>query len=247
MKIGILPGIGLIVCLAYAAAVETQRAMTVVSTTVLALQAPVTQVRPGQRLMGFSLSKASVIGGPYGTLTGRVRLDFVAPNGGTTVYLTAEPPLNAVITLPPSVHVNESQAQGTFEISTAAVQATRQGTITARAGGVSRSATLTVEALRIQALGIIPPGGFGPFQATGTVTLNLPAPGNTTVTLTSSNPNVVRFGAIGSAQNTGNVVIQQNQSLGTFPVLASPVTQPTTVTVTATLNGSTRSSSITVR
>jgi len=93
---------------------------------------------------------------------------------------------------------------------------------------------------------IVPAAGIGPFTATGTIALNARPAANKTVTLTSSN-SMVRFGTIGNAQSNASVTFTSASSLRTVQVVASAVTQPTTVTITAKLGAQTLTRQITVR
>lgn len=209
-------------------------------------QEPIVPTQPGHRLRSLTLFQTSVIAGT--AFTGRVSLQFVAPTGGTTVSLTTNP-LPAVEgenLVPSQVEVARGEASATFQVRTNPVQSTRQVTITARAGGVTRTASFTIQPL-LATLVIVPPAGLGAFQATGTVTLNAPAPPTTVVALESSNPDVVRFGNAGSSQATRSQPIQTTQSFGSFQLFARQVSQDTPVTIRATLNGRTVSQTMTVR
>ncbi len=209
---------------------------------------PIVPTQPGHRLRFLTLSETSVVGGA--AFSGRVTLQFVAPRGGTSVSLTTDPLPGVegenLAFVPSHVVVAQGEASATFQVRTNPVQFTRQVTITARAGGVTRTASFTVQPL-LATLVIVPPAGLGAFQATGTVTLNAPAPPNTLVGLESSNPDVVRFGNAGGSQATRSQPIQTSQSLGTFQLFARQVSQDTPVTIRATLNGRTVSQTMTVR
>jgi hypothetical protein len=151
------------------------------------------------------------------------------------------------VQLPAGVEVPAGKTDATFSITTFSVTSERHITIEASAGGVTRTASFTIEPLQVESLTIVPAVGFGPFEAQGTVGLNVLAPADTSVRLTSSNPEVVRFGTVGNAQADRTVLFHRNESSKPFSLVASAVPQNTTVTVSATLNGKTVSRSVTVR
>lgn len=212
------------------------------------LQEPITPTQPGHKLASLALSKTSVIGGA--AFSGRVTLQFVAPRGGTSVSLTTDPLPGIegenLAFVPSHVVVPQGEASATFQVRTNPVPSTRQVTIIAKAGGVTRTAGFTIQPL-LATLVVVPSAGLGAFQATGTITLNAPAPSNTFVSLESSNPDVVRFGNAGGSQATRSQPIQTGQRLGTFQVFARPVSRDTTVTIRATLSVRTVSQTMTVR
>ena len=196
----------------------------------------------------LTLSQTSVVGGA--ALTGKVILSAPAPGGGLSINLTLTitPAGSNVASVPSSINVPEGERSASFPITTFPVQVNTEVRIRAAASsGIPRFGTFTVQRLQVASLVVVPAAGFGPFQAQGTVTLNAPAPSNAVVTLTSSNPGVVRFGTAGSGQNSTSLQFQQNQGSKTFQVAASSVSQITTVTVSATLNGNTVSRQVTVR
>lgn len=196
-----------------------------------------------------TLTQTSVVGGA--AFTGTVVLSAPAPKGGLSINLnlTLDPAGGNAASVPSSVNVPVGDRSASFPITTSSVQVNTQVRIRAAAStGIPRFATFTVQPLQVATLVIVPAAEFGPFQAQGTVTLNAPVPSNTVVTLTSSNPTVVRFGTTGSGQNSIGLQFQQNQALKTFQIAAGSVSQTTTVTVTATLqNGNTVSRAVTVR
>ena len=202
----------------------------------------------GGPVRALTLSQASVVGGTV--FTGRVVLSAPAPGDGVSINfnLTFDPADANAASVPSSVNVPEGERSASFPITTFPVQVNTQVRVRAAAGsGYPRFGTFTVQPLRVASVVIVPAAGFGPFQAQGTVTLNAPAPSNATVTLTSSDPSVVRFGTTDSGQNSTSLLFQQNQGLKTFQVAASSVSQITTGTVTATMNDNTVSRQVTVR
>ena len=216
-------------------------------------QEPIPPAQLGRKLRSLTLSKTSVVGGS--SLTGRVLLEFLAPSGGTRVALRLS--TDSILPedieggvkarLPVSVDVAQGKADATFSITTLPVLSERHITIEASAGGVTRTATFTIEPLLVASIVIVPPAGLGPFEAQGTIGLNAFPPSDANVSLSSSNPAVVRFGTFGSAQANHTLVFHPNESSKGFSLVASPVPQTTTVTITAALNGRSVTSTVTVR
>jgi hypothetical protein len=103
-----------------------------------------------------------------------------------------------------------------------------------------RTFTATVtSASSLSSLAISPAQVTAGSSATGTVTLNGPAPGaGAEVALSSSDPAV-------AAVNV-RVFVPAASTTGTFPISTAAVTSTTVVTVTASYDGATRSSTITV-
>ena len=196
-----------------------------------------------------TLTQTSVVGGA--AFTGTVALSDPAPKGGlsVTLNLTLDPAGGNAASVPSSVNVPVGDRSASFPITTFAVQVNTQVRIRAAASsGIPRFATFTVQPLQVASLVVVPAAGFGPFQAQGTVTLNAPTPSNAVVTLTSSNPSVVRFGTTGSGQDSIGLLFQNNQAFRTFQIAAGSVSQITTVTINATLkNGNTVTRAVTVR
>lgn len=92
-----------------------------------------------QTLATFSMNTASVKGGTVATLS--VALSGPAPAGGTVISLTSS---NAALPLPASVLMPAGAAQGYLQVDTRTVTTPVAVTVTGAAGGVSRTATLTV-------------------------------------------------------------------------------------------------------
>ena len=91
-------------------------------------------------LSSLALSPASVTGGSPST--GTVALSGAAPAGGVAVTLSSSN--TAVATVPASVTVAAGASSATFTVGTTSVSSSTPVTISASAGGVTRTATLTV-------------------------------------------------------------------------------------------------------
>lgn len=166
-------------------------------------------------LIGLTLAPSTVVGGGVGGIvTGTVTLSGPAPAGGVLVKLESvafdgsgnavpyeNPSAGAV---PSSVLVPAGESAATFQVSTNQVESQSSLTIRASYKGVSKQAKLTVEPSPVSLVSftiaptLVIGGTASPGGATGTVTLNRPAPaGGTTITLSSAIPERVISGGRG--------------------------------------------------
>jgi thermitase len=182
----------------------------------------------------LTLDPTSVTAG--GTARGTVVLSRPAGAGGTVVELRSSNPTlawcAAQITIP------QGQTTGVFDIRTAA-NGTGSATITASSGGVSRTATLqVVSPFRVQSVAVSPAAITGGQSATLTVRLTMPAPaGGVQVSLQSNAP---------QASLPASVIVPAGQSSVSVQVATHPVAQRVHATLTAALNGSQASTTLTI-
>lgn len=182
----------------------------------------------------LSLNPTSITAG--GTVRGTVVLSRAAGAGGAVVQLRSSNQnlawCAAQITIP------QGQTTGTFDVSTAA-NGVGNATITAAAGGASRTASLqVVSPYRVQSVSITPATVAGGGNATLTVRLTTPAPaGGIQVSLSSSAPQV---------SLPASVAVPAGQASVSVSVRTNPVAQRVQATLTAVLNGSEVSTTLTV-
>jgi hypothetical protein len=196
------------------------------------------------QLKSLNVDKSQVVAGSSASVvTATVSLSFVAPPSGAAVRFSVAPNLQGAGALASpevaSVTIPQGHTSASVQIRTfpnPAYASSTLCTLTASYGGSSKTVTFTVERLRIASMVVLPATGFGGFTATGTLTLSaVPAPG-TTIALTSDHPDVVRFGTIGNAQNSGNLAFDgKSGAIKTFTVVVSSVPKPTTAAIRATL------------
>ncbi|MCX7993853.1 MAG: S8 family serine peptidase, partial [Fimbriimonadales bacterium] len=181
------------------------------------------------------LNPASVQAG--GVSRGTVILNRPAGSGGVVVQLQSSNPHLAWCAA--SITIPQGQTTGTFNASTNA-SGSGSTTITAAAGGVSRSATLQiVSAFRVQSVALSPTTVAGGQTATLTVRLSMPAPsGGAQVQLTSSNPAIASLPA--------SVQVPAGQQSASVRVSTVPVSNQASIALTASLNGSQSSATLTV-
>jgi len=189
-------------------------------------------------LSSLSLNPASVTGG--NSSTGTVTLSGAAPSGGAVVALSSSNTVAARV--PSSVTVAAGATSATFTVSTSAVAASTTATISGVYGGVTRSAALTVvpappPAATLSSLTLNPTSVIGGVQSsTGTVRLSAPAPaGGAQVMLSSSN---------GAARVPSSVIVPAGATSATFTVNTSVVLISTSATISASYNGTTRTTSL---
>ena len=200
---------------------------TVTKTTTLTVAPPT--------LSRLTLSPTSVGGGK--PATGTVTLTGPAPEAGLVVSLTSS---NAAATVPETVTVPGSATTTTFPITTSVVTSTTSVSVRATFGTVTKSATLSVKPTALSSVTITPTSIISGATATATVNLtgNAPASG-ATVQLANSVP--------GAASAPATVVVPAGSSSATFTVSAETVPVVTSVRITATYAGLSKSVSFSVK
>ena len=194
-------------------------------------------VTPGSspKLTAITLSPTSTPG-TVSTTNNSVSLSANAVSN-TTVTLTSSN--TSAATVPSSVVIKAGSSSQLFTIATQAVTSAQTVTITATANGVSLSNTLTVvpglKSITLQASSV----SGGTTTTTNRAYLTGNAAAATSVTITSSNSSVAKI-------TTTPVTIAAGSSSHVFTIVTSPVTTTQTVTITATANGISKSSTLTV-
>jgi hypothetical protein len=165
-----------------------------------------------------------------------VQLTGPAPAGGAVVSLSSSDPVAAPV--PASITIAAGFAFDQFRFNIGSVNTARPVTINATLNSTSASVTFAVQPATLQSL--TTPGQYtGGFAMQTIVMLSGQAPaGGTVVSLSSSNPALVNVPA-------SVTVAAGNQSIS-FTVPTSAVTAPTAVTISATLNGTTVQSQVTL-
>ena len=187
----------------------------------------------------LTLSGVTVNGGT--SVTGTVSLGGPAPTGGALVTLTSSSP-SATFPNGKTVLIPAGSQSANFTIATASVTASTAVTITGSYGAFKQSARFTiVPPSSIASVSISPAsliGLYGGGPATGTVTLTGAAADGTVVTLSSSLPTLVTVPA--------SVSVPSGSKTATFPVSAFNVSATTSAVVSATLQGTTKTGTVTV-
>jgi trimeric autotransporter adhesin len=191
---------------------------------------------PTPTLFSMELHPSEVIGG--GSVTAEPDLNAPAPSGGVTVGLSSSNP--ALAAVPSSVTIPAGSYLTNVTITTSAVTAVTDVTITATLPSGSLSSTLQIDPPEtLSALSLNPTTTSGTNGSSGEVTIGAPAPTDGfTVDLQSSAPSVASVPA--SAEVPSG-------STGTgFTVTTADVTTATTVTITATVGTTSLSATLTV-
>lgn len=171
------------------------------------------------------------------TATGTLTLTFAAPAAGAVVSLSSDNPAAVV---PATVTIPGGATTTTFSITTKAVPKSVIATIKATLGGLDQFAKLEIRSARISAVSVAPASLTGGAPAVGTVTLDSPAavPAGLVVSLSGSDP-------AGTVPAT--VTIPLGAATATFPVTTVVVPAPVTETLTATLDGISKTAALTIQ
>lgn len=187
-----------------------------------------------QLLSAVSVSPTSIVGG--NEATGTVLLLGPAPSGGFTVSLSDN---HSRVSVPSELTVPEGQTSAAFPITTQEVTTDASVTISASNSGTTRQASLSVRRPILKSV-TAPTDAPKNAQVTGRVALNYSAPtGGATVALESSNPGVATVPA--------SVVVPASRTYVDFPIQTGAVQADASVTITASANGTVRSTNMTVR
>ena len=192
-------------------------------------------------LTSLDVNPATVVGGSASS--GTVVVSVAAPDT-TVIALSSSNP--AVASVPASVTVPTNGFTGTFTITTSAVQASTAVVITASLNGASRTGTLTVTpqsapppSASLQSLALSPSSVTGGTGSQGALVLSGAAPAaGAAIALSSSNTAVVAVPA--------GATVAAGATSAVFAVTTSAVGSATTVTISATYNGVTRTADLTV-
>ena len=181
----------------------------------------------------LTLSPTEVNGGSLST--GMVTLNGPAPKGGLVVHLKTSFSAASVLG---SVTVSQGQTSASFTIKTTGVAAQKAVNISASYGTVVLTAVLTIDPPVLTGLNFNPSSVTGTLNSVGTVTLSGAAPSSGMVVKLKSGSGVVTVPA--------SVTIPSGKSSATFTVKTSSVSTSTFATVSATLNGTVETASLTV-
>jgi hypothetical protein len=218
----------------------------------------------GRIPLTLTFAPSTLVGGTATTAT--VTLGTPAPGGGATVTITNPPGTTVqagaaqVGTIQSigstKIKVDGGQQSVTFRVLTAGVAAGTVATFTASSGNDQATATLTVNPASLVSVSIAPATMLGGTNATGTVTLDGPAPAGTGATIqlagTVTSNAFLSDGSVRtvSAQSPflpTTVTVPPGGSSATFAVTTTPVSPDQTITVSATLGNSARSTTFVVK
>ena len=181
------------------------------------------------------LTPPTVPGGQ--TATGTLNLTLPAPAGGSVVSLSSD---NAAAVVPATATIPAGATTTTFTITTKAVPQTVNVTIKATLAGLDQLARLEVRSARITGVSVAPASLTGGAPAVGTVTLDSPVAvaAGLPVSLSSSDP---------SGTVPATVLVPLGATTATFPITTAVVPAPVTDTLTATLDGISKTTALTLQ
>jgi len=191
---------------------------------------------PASQLAGISVDLANVA--PGAIVTGTVSLGGAAPTGGVVInFLSTNVSLAGT---PGNVVIAEGSSSATFPLPILGNTLTMPTSfrVYASDGSVSRFTSLTVTPV-VQLSNVMVNPVEGGFSSAGSVSLTVPAQsGGATVALSSGDPNLLSVPA--------SVFLPQFYSAISFSATTTPVQAITTVPVTATFNGQSVTSNVTL-
>lgn len=167
-----------------------------------------------------SVSPEEVTGGT--AVTGSMTLTGPAPKNGIKVSLSTN---SSSATAPSSVLVAAGATTATFIVKTLPVSTQKVVSITAKFGGSSQSAGITIDPPSLSSLMLNPTAIKGGKTSIATVTIGSPAPSGGLVISLSSN--------LTSATVPKTVTIPAGKTSATFKVNTKPVKAAVTATITA--------------
>ena len=140
------------------------------------------------------------------------------------------------------MHIKEGDTSATFDITTSPVKQNTAVTITANLNGIKRTttktATLSINPVQPKTIAVSPSTVKGGVQSLATITINgMAPPGGADISLKSSNAH---------AKVQPSIHIGPGSSSVTAAVNTTAVTANTTVTITATSSGASKSATLAI-
>jgi hypothetical protein len=186
-------------------------------------------------LKSLSISPSSITGGAQPTAI--AMLSGQAPPGGAIIALSSDSP---AVTPPPSVFVNAGSFSVSFSLQTNSVATTTTATVTATWNGADASAPITLlPAVAPTAISLSPTSTVGLGGSSfATVSIATAQPTDTMFQVTSSHP------AVASVPN--GMMVPAGTTRGGFNIFTSSVSADTTVTISVSGGGVTKSAALLV-
>jgi len=184
-------------------------------------------------ISSFTISPTSVVGGT--SSSGTVQLTGPAPSAGIMVGLSSN---NASVQPPATVTIPSGANYVTFSITTKPVATAVTASVQATLGSTKKIASLTATPPVLTKLAVSPTAVQCGSSATGTVTLNGPAPvGGIAVNLSSNTL---------SATVPSSVTVAAGATSGTFTITTSGVSTVTNANITASQGGASFNALLTI-
>lgn len=184
-----------------------------------------------------SVTTSSAVYGGNSQSAGVV-LDVAAPAAGLAVALTSSNP--TALQVPASAEVPAGETRGNFTYTTSGVAGNTPVVLTARAGGASATATVTVLRAILADMTFDPYIVYDGISSVATVRLKGKAPtGGLEILLFSGHPPL--------AQVPANLMISGGSSSGTFTITTRAVTSQQVVSINATLGSQSLARTLTLQ
>lgn len=187
-------------------------------------------------LSTLTVPSSSIVGG--NSVQATLTFNKPAPAGGADVVLAGG---NGLLSFPASVTVPEGQTTLAFTVTAQPVNAETNVSLTATYAGIVKTASIRVAPPppSIKSVSFTQSNIIGGDIVLGTVTLSNSAPSGTFVTLTSSSPAIV-------LPLQASLTFGSGASTAEFFILTFAPPANATVTITASLNGDSKATDITV-
>ncbi len=189
---------------------------------------------PGVSITQISVAQGSLAGGQ--PTEGTVTLSGAAPSGVIVTLSSSHP----TVVVPSSLSVAAGAASASFPIATQAVTAMTEVSITATLGSSTQSTTLRVNVPGPRIVNLtVDPSVAGGTTSSASVEMDRAAPeGGVAVALSSDNP---------AARVPATVTVPAGATRATFVIPTQGGSAKVRATITATLNGDSRSATIVIR
>ena len=184
-------------------------------------------------LNGFSLSPTAAIGG--NPVTATVSVNNEALTAGDVITITTDG--NPAVPQPTNPVVPAGATSVSFSVATHAVSANATVTLTARYGGVSKTASLSIVTATLTGFSILPNSVIQGGNTTGTVTLNANA---------GPTGNVITIAGTGPAVLPATVTVPAGGRSKTFNISTASVTATVTEHITATFGTTVQNQTLTI-
>jgi hypothetical protein len=221
-----------------ATAVATLTPVTITATFVTSASTAVTVTPAPTAVASISLPPSAT--GEYAYVSGEVSLNGAAPPGSMLMVRFSSSDASVARGSVDEAQVAWGEMGLRFSVITGLVSVPTAVTISASFNGTSKSTVLTVNPpFALTGVAVTPPSVVGTNAATGSVSLNAPAPAyGVDVAVLSSAP--------ATASVPVSVTIPAGATTASFTISTSSVTMPTPVTISATYRGNTKFAVLTV-
>ncbi len=183
-------------------------------------------------VQSVTVTPSSLAGGNPATAT--VTLNMVTPTDITVSLANT----NRAVSAPSSMLIKAGTSSNSVALTTVPVASVTTGTIVATYNGIAHSAPITIRPPVIKTLAFSPSSVKGGGTVLAGISLDGPVAVSTLVKLTSNN--------VAAVPTVSSFVLAPKAKTATFTVQTHPVKISTMVTISATMNGATKSATLVV-